>query len=119
VAEDIQKKSESEPENSEAKKVQLNELSDTSKGDGYQFGVIMDIPVTVTLEVGGTSIAIRNLLQLSQGSVIQLDRMAGEALDVKVNGRLIAHGEVVVVDDRYGIRLTDIISLEERVANLK
>jgi flagellar motor switch protein FliN/FliY len=108
----------SEMADSEAKNVGLNELSDLSTGEGSPFDVMMDIPVMVTLEVGGTSVPIRNLLQLSQGSVIQLDRMAGEALDVKVNGRLIAHGEVVVVDDRYGIRLTDIISPEERVKSL-
>jgi len=105
-----------------AEKVVLGELSDVNKssdvGEGFQLDVIMDIPVTVTLEVGGTKMAVRNLLQLSQGSVIQLDRMAGEALDVKANGRLIAHGEVVAVENRYGIRLTDIISPEERVKNL-
>jgi flagellar motor switch protein FliN/FliY len=71
------------------------------------------------MEVGGTEIAIRNLLQLSQGSVIELDRVAGEPLDVKVNGTLIAHGEVVVVNDRYGIRLTDVISPQERIRRLK
>jgi flagellar motor switch protein FliN/FliY len=81
--------------------------------------VILDIPVTLSMEVGNTEIAIRNLLQLSQGSVIELGRVAGEPLDVKVNGTLIAHGEVVVVNERYGIRLTDVISPQERIKKLR
>jgi len=77
--------------------------------------VIMDIPVTISMEVGTTQINIRNLLQLNQGSVIELDRLAGEPLDVMINGTLIAHGEVVVVNEKFGIRLTDIISQAERI----
>lgn len=80
--------------------------------------VILDIPVTISMEVGNTSIAIRNLLQLNQGSVIELDRLAGEPLDVLVNGTLIAHGEVVMVNEKFGIRLTDVISPSERVKKL-
>ncbi|WP_409523797.1 flagellar motor switch protein FliN [Nitrincola sp. MINF-07-Sa-05] len=104
----------------QAKAVQLDELSDESApvSDG-KLDVILDIPVTLTVEVGGTDIAIRNLLQLSQGSVVELDRVAGEPLDVRVNGTLIASGEVVVVNDRYGIRLTDVISPQERIRRLK
>ncbi|MDP0971447.1 flagellar motor switch protein FliN, partial [Klebsiella pneumoniae] len=84
--------------------VELDELKDESTPiSDPKLDVILDIPVNLTMEVGGTEIAIRNLLQLSQGSVIELDRVAGEPLDVKVNGTLIAHGEVVVVNDRYGI----------------
>lgn len=75
----------------------------------------MDIPVTITMEVGHAKISIRNLLQLNQGSVIELERLAGEPLDVLVNGTLIAHGEVVVVNDKFGIRLTDVISQVERI----
>ena len=71
---------------------------------------ILDIPVTISMEVGRSNISIRNLLQLNQGSVVELDRVAGEPLDVLVNGTLIAHGEVVVVNDKFGIRLTDVIS---------
>jgi flagellar motor switch protein FliN/FliY len=71
------------------------------------------------MQVGQTDIPISNLLQLNQGSVIELDRVAGEPLDVMVNGTLIAHGEVVVVNDRYGIRLTDVISPQERIKRLK
>lgn len=80
--------------------------------------VILDIPVTLCMEVGSTNLSIRNLLQLNQGSVVELDRLAGEALDVKVNGTLIAHGEVVVVNEKFGIRLTDIISPSERIRKL-
>lgn len=86
--------------------------------DGPNLDVILDIPVTISMEVGNTSITIRNLLQLNQGSVVELDRLAGEPLDVKVNGTLIAHGEVVVVNEKFGIRLTDVISQAERIKKL-
>ncbi|UTW10027.1 flagellar motor switch protein FliN [Marinobacterium rhizophilum] len=100
--------------------VELDELKDESTPvDDPKLDVILDIPVTLSMEVGNTEIAIRNLLQLSQGSVIELGRMAGEPLDVKVNGTLIAHGEVVVVNERYGIRLTDVISPQERIKKLR
>ena len=81
--------------------------------------VILDIPVTISMEVGKTKISIRNLLKLNQGSVVELDRLAGEPVDVLVNGTLIAHGEVVVVNEKYGIRLTDVISAAERIQKLK
>lgn len=87
-------------------------------GDSPNLDVILDIPVTLSMEVGSTSISIRNLLQLNQGSVIELDRLAGEPLDVLVNGTLIAHGEVVVVNEKFGIRLTDVISPSERIKKL-
>lgn len=87
-------------------------------GDSPNLDVILDIPVTLSMEVGSTEISIRNLLQLNQGSVIELDRLAGEALDVMVNGTLVAHGEVVVVNDKFGIRLTDIISPSERIKKI-
>lgn len=80
--------------------------------------VILDIPVTISMEVGSTQIPIRNLLQLNQGSVVELDRLAGEPLDVLVNGTLIAHGEVVMVNDKFGIRLTDVVSPSERIRRL-
>lgn len=80
--------------------------------------VILDIPVTISMEVGNTAIPIRNLLQLNQGSVVELDRLAGEPLDVLVNGTLIAHGEVVMVNDKFGIRLTDVVSPTERIRRL-
>jgi flagellar motor switch protein FliN/FliY len=81
--------------------------------------VILDIPVTLSMEIGRTELPINNLLQLNQGSVVELDRLAGEPLDVLVNGTLIAHGEVVVVNEKFGIRLTDVISPAERVKKLK
>lgn len=81
--------------------------------------VVLDIPVTLSIEVGRSRLSIRNLLQLNQGSVVELDRATGEALDVYVNGTLIAHGEVVVVNEKFGIRLTDVISPAERIRKLK
>jgi flagellar motor switch protein FliN/FliY len=81
--------------------------------------LILDVPVTLAMEIGRVRVPIRNLLQLTQGSVVELDQIAGEPLDVTVNGTLIAHGEVVVVNERYGIRFTDVISAAERVQKLK
>ena len=88
-------------------------------GREVNLDVILDVPVTLSMEVGRTRIPIRNLLQLNQGSVVELDRAAGEPLDVFVNGTLVAHGEVVVVNDKFGIRLTDVISPAERIRKLK
>jgi len=79
---------------------------------------LLDIPVTMAVEIGQTRLSIRNLLQLNQGSVVELDCLAGEPLDVLVNGTLVAHGEVVVVNEKYGIRLTDVVSAAERVKKL-
>jgi flagellar motor switch protein FliN/FliY len=84
-----------------------------------ELDVILDISVVISMEVGNTQIPIRNLLQLNQGSVVELDRLAGEPLDVLVNGTLIAHGEVVMVNDKFGIRLTDVISQSERIQRLR
>ncbi|MCQ1058311.1 flagellar motor switch protein FliN [Photobacterium sp. ZSDE20] len=101
----------------------LEELTDESPPIGEderrKLDTILDIPVTISMEVGRTQISIRNLLQLNQGSVVELDRVAGESLDVMVNGTLIAHGEVVVVNDKFGIRLTDVISQTERIKKLR
>jgi flagellar motor switch protein FliN len=105
------------------KKVELDELQEDSAPisgeEKRKLDTILDIPVTISMEVGRSHISIRNLLQLNQGSVVELDRVAGEALDVLVNGTLIAHGEVVVVNDKFGIRLTDVISQIERIKKLK
>ncbi len=79
---------------------------------------ILDISVSLSVEIGKTDLSLRNLLQLNQGSVVELDRLAGEALDVLVNGTLVAHGEVVVVNEKFGIRLTDVVSTHERVRKL-
>lgn len=88
------------------------------QGMSNNLDMILDIPVSLTVELGRTKIAIRSLLQLAQGSVVELDGMAGEPMDVLVNGCLIAQGEVVVVNDKFGIRLTDIISPADRLRKL-
>jgi flagellar motor switch protein FliN len=90
----------------------------TSTATRNDIDMILDIPVQMTVELGRTKIAIRNLLQLAQGSVVELDGLAGEPMDVLVNGCLIAQGEVVVVNDKFGIRLTDIITPSERIRKL-
>ena len=97
---------------------QLNESANTGDGD-VKLDVILDIPVTIAMEIGRTQLSIRNLLQLNQGSVVELDRLAGEPMDVLVNGTLVAHGEVVVVNEKFGIRLTDVISPADRIKNLR
>jgi flagellar motor switch protein FliN/FliY len=92
--------------------------STTLPGMANNLDMILDIPVNLTVELGRTKIAIRSLLQLAQGSVVELDGLAGEPMNVLVNGCLIAQGEVVVVNDKFGIRLTDIISPAERIRKL-
>ncbi|MBK5962704.1 flagellar motor switch protein FliN [Thiocystis minor] len=87
--------------------------------EDVNLNMLLDVPVTIAMEIGRSRITIRNLLQLNQGSVVELDRLAGEPLDVLVNGTLIAHGEVVVVNEKFGIRLTDVISPSERVRKLR
>jgi len=91
---------------------------DDSKSE-VNLDMILDVPVTLSLEIGRTKMPIRTLLQLNQGSVIELERGAGEPLDVYVNGTLIAHGEVVVINDRFGMRLTDVVSPSERIRRLR
>ena len=98
---------------------ELEEDKEISPAEKRKLDTILDIPVTISMEVGRSHISIRNLLQLNQGSVVELDRVAGEPLDVLVNGTLIAHGEVVVVNDKFGIRLTDVISQLERIKKLR
>ena len=105
---------------SSARPMPMEELHSSGvRSDAPDLDVILDIPVRISMEVGNTQISIRNLLQLNQGSVIELDRLAGEPLDVLVNGTLIAHGEVVVVNEKFGIRMTDVISPSERIKKLK
>ena len=115
--------------------LQLPSKKDPCKGSGFvalgmgklgarelnyssDIDLIMDVPVQLTVELGRTRLTIKNLLQLGQGSVVELDNLAGEPMDIYVNGYLIAQGEVVVVEDRYGIRLTDIITPSERIHRL-
>jgi len=109
-------------EGANAEKAEFQSLEEDVVGQGTEdvdLDVILDVPVSVSMEIGRTRMNIRNLLQLNQGSVVELDRLAGEPMDVLVNGTLIAHGEVVVVNDKFGIRLTDVISATERVKKLK
>jgi len=99
---------------------QLEDLQEdaVTNSETASMDTILDITVSLSVEIGQTKISIRNLLQLNQGSVVELDRLAGEQLDVLVNNTLIAHGEVVVVNEKYGIRLTDVVSAHDRVKNL-
>ena len=90
----------------------------SAQGTRHDIDMILDIPVQLTVELGRTKIALKNLLQLAQGSVVELEGMAGEPMDVLVNGCLIAQGEVVVVNEKVGIRLTDIITPSERIRKL-
>ena len=101
--------------------VEAKRLNETPSGDSgdVKLDVILDIPVTVGMEIGRTQLSIRNLLQLNQGSIVELDRLAGEPMDVLVNGTLVAHGEVVVVNEKFGIRLTDVVSPADRIKNLR
>ena len=97
----------------------FDELQADSAATGdIKLDAILDVPVTIAMEIGRTRINIRNLLQLNQGSVVELDRLAGEPMDVLVNGTLVAQGEVVVVNEKFGIRLTDIVSPGDRIKNL-
>jgi flagellar motor switch protein FliN/FliY len=95
-----------------------NEAASNGGGD-LNLDVLLDVAVTISMEVGRARLPIRNLLQLNQGSVVELERTAGEPLDVYANGTLIAHGEVVVVNEKFGVRLTDVVSPAERLRKLK
>ena len=97
---------------------ELEQGADAPAAADVNLDLVLDIPVSVTLRVGSTEISIRDLVSLVEGSVIALDRDAGEPLDVLVNGTLLAHGEIVVVDDRFGVRLTDVVNPVERIERL-
>lgn len=106
-------------DNARAEKAKFQEFASQAAGAKHNdIDFILDIPVQLTVELGRTKIPIKNLLQLAQGSVVELDGLAGEPMDVLVNGCLIAQGEVVVVNDKFGIRLTDIITPSERIRKL-
>ncbi len=120
-AEALEEQAAAEAQQQKANPAPVAKLDDdgrTTRSD-VDLDMVMDIPVTISMEIGRTRISIRNLLQLSQGSVVELDRLAGEPMDVLVNDTLIAHGEVVVVNDKFGIRLTDVISAAERIKKLR
>ncbi|MCK5888760.1 MAG: flagellar motor switch protein FliN [Methylococcales bacterium] len=129
LGEPLNEREEAEEEIENVESAAFNELAESSDDTPVQsqlssmaeeikLGVILDVPVTVSMEIGRTNISIRDLLKLNQGSVIELDRFAGEPMDILVNGTLIAHGEVVVVNEKFGLRLTDVISPSERVKKL-
>ena len=122
-AEAMQEQAEAEAvdNNADVQQAQMETLvsEDSDSESNVNLEAILDIPVSLSVRIGKTNINIRNLLQLNQGSVVELDRLAGEPLDVMVNNTLVAHGEIVVVNEKYGIRLTDVISAHERVKNLQ
>ena len=108
----------------EAEAVEQQRFDDAETGANEQkteqsLDIVLDIPVSLSMELGRTKMSIRELLQLSQGSVVKLDRPANSPLDILVNGCLIARGDVVIVNERYGVRITDIVSPEERVKRLR
>jgi len=111
----------SQDQQTAAARAEFGELAAAAPDGESQLNLelIMDVRLDVTLEVGRTRISVRNLLGLTQGSVVELDKLAGEPLDVLVNGTLVAHGEVVVVNERFGVRLLDVVSREKRVESLK
>ena len=115
----LEEQSDSEQQVDAAPITQLNDDATSRSNKDLDLDMILNIPVTISMEIGRTKINISNLLKLSQGSVVELDRLAGEPMDVLVNEILIAHGEVVVVNDKFGIRLTDVISAEERIKKLR
>jgi len=97
----------------------MAEATDTAGAEAPRnFELLLDIPLEVTVEIGRTRLAIRELLQLGPGSVVELQKLAGETLDVLINGKPIARGEAVMVNDKFGVRLTDVISPSERIAGL-
>ena len=118
--EEGQAKQKAEPDYEKAPFQDLSSNGSALQKTGEQnLDVILDIPVTMSMELGRTEIPIQSLLQLNQGSVVELDRLAGEPMDVLINGTLIAHGEVVVINEKFGIRLTDVVSPAERVRKLR
>ena len=94
-------------------------VKNENNGQMANMDMILDIPLTVSVEIGRTKMMVKDLLQLSQGTVVELDKLAGESMEILVNGRLIARGEAVVVNDKFGVKLTDIVSPAERINRLK
>ena len=103
----------------EARPASFNQLKPESAEVIGNLDMILDIPVTISVEMGRTKMVVKDLLQLSQGTVVELEKLAGEPMEILVNGRLIAKGEAVVVNEKFGIKLTDIVSAVERINNLK
>ncbi|MBI5467569.1 MAG: flagellar motor switch protein FliN [Deltaproteobacteria bacterium] len=107
------------PQASSAKPASFNTLKTESMGSVANLEMILDIPVTVSVEIGRTRILVNELLQLGQGTVVELEKLAGEPMEILVNGKLIARGEAVVVNEKFGVKLTDIVSPSERINKLK
>ncbi|MBE7444460.1 MAG: flagellar motor switch protein FliN [Planctomycetia bacterium] len=98
---------------------QLNPVNESAKDEGKRnFDLVLDIPVPVSVELGNTTMLVKDILALSQGSIVELDKMAGTPVDLLVRGKLLAQGEVVVVDDNFGLKITNICGSEERIRNL-
>lgn len=102
-----------------ARPASFSQLKHESAGIIGNLDMILDIPVTISVEMGRTRMVVKDLLQLSQGTVVELEKLAGEPMEILVNGRLIAKGEAVVINEKFGIKLTDIVSAVERINNLK
>ncbi len=103
----------------DARPASFNALTDENAGTVGNISMVLDIPITVSVELGRTRMMVKELLQLGQGTVVELDKLAGEPMEILVNGRLIARGEAVVVNEKFGIKLTDIVSPSERINKLK
>lgn len=108
-----------EPRKADAKPAFFGTLKEESAGAVGNLGMVLDIPVTISVEIGRTRMMIKELLQLGQGTVVELEKLAGEPMEIYVNGRLIARGEAVVINEKFGIKLTDIVSPSERINKLK
>ncbi len=103
----------------EARPASFSNLKPESSGAVANMDMLLDIPLTVSVEIGRTRLLVKDLLQLGQGAVIELEKLAGEPMEILVNGRLIARGEAVVVNEKFGVKLTDIVSPSERISRLK
>ncbi len=107
------------PEAGSAKPANFNALKTENSGTVANLDMILDIPVTISVEIGRTRILVSELLQLGQGTVVELEKLAGEPMEILVNGKLIARGEAVVVNEKFGVKLTDIVSPSERISKLR
>lgn len=103
----------------EARPANFGNLKQENTGSVSNMDMILDIPITISVEIGRTRMMVKDLLQLSQGAVVELEKLAGEPMEILVNGRLIARGEAVVVNEKFGIKLTDIVSPTERINKLR
>ena len=115
---DTAETSESGAESYSPEELEAKSTAEAERGADVNLDLVLEVPVSVSLQVGSTDIAIRELVKLVEGSVIALDRESTDPMDVLVNGKLIAHGEIVIVDDQFGVRLTDVVSPVERIENI-